>query len=284
MNWILASGLMAVCSLVLYLLARKSSLLKNSTEFTNLAMYLVPTILFVVVAIFQRADLSVTPYQLLILILFSVCFGWLGNVASLKSIEVAPNPGYSLIISKSYVLMTTIVAYFSFGAELSLKSGVAILVIIVGSILLSVGKPTNENVKKSWLPLSFLAFLCWGMISITSKYLHTIGVSVLTLLVYMNIIVTSIIGIELKIKKSFGSINLPQVSLLIAMGVAAAGFDFFMQQAFVTAPNIGYVNAINAGSITLVTIGSIILYKDELNWRKFTGVLIATLGLALLVI
>jgi len=57
-----------------------------------------------------------------------------------------------------------------------------------------------------------------------------------------------------------------------------------MQQAFITAPNIGYVNAINAGSITLVTIGSIILYKDELNWRKLAGVLIATAGLALLVI
>lgn len=284
MNWMVASGLMVVCSLVLYLLARKSSLLKNSTEFTNLAMYLVPTILFIIVALVQQVDLTVTPYQLLILLVFSVCFGWLGNVASLKSIEVAPNPGYSLIISKSYVLMTTVVAYLAFGAELSIKSGIAILVIISGTLLLSIGKSTNDNVKKSWLPLSLLAFLCWGMLSITSKYLHNIGVGVVTLLVYMNVIVTSIIGVELKFKKSLGSINIRQVMLLVVMGVAAAGFDYFMQQALITAPNIGYVNAINAGSITLVTIGSIILYKDELNWRKMLGVLIATAGLALLVL
>lgn len=284
MNWLVASGLMVLCSLVLYLLARKSSLLKNSTEFTNLAMYLVPTILFVGVAIIQKVDLSVTPYQLLVLLVFSILFGWLGNVASLKAIEIAPNPGYSLIISKSYVLMTTIVAYFFFGGELSVRSGVGILVIILGSILLSIGKPTNNDVKKSWLPLSLLAFLCWGMISITSKYLHNIGVGVIVLLVYMNIIVTTIISMELTIKKSLGKINLQQVLLLVVMGVAAAGFDYFMQQAFITAPNIGYVNALNAGSITLVTIGSVILYKDEFNLRKFSGVLVASVGLALLLV
>lgn len=282
MNWLIASGLMVLCSLILYLLARKSSLLKNSTEFTNLAMYLIPTIIFVAVAITQKVDLAVTPYQFLVLLIFSVLFGWLGNVASLKAIEIAPNPGYSLIISKSYVLMTTLVAYFFFNGELSLRSGVGILVIILGSFLLSIGKPTNNNVKQTWLPLSLLAFFCWGMISITSKYLHNIGVGVIPLLLYMNVIVTTIIGIELKIKKSLGKINLRQVLLLVVMGTAAAGFDYFMQQAFITAPNIGYVNALNAGSITLVTIGSVILYKDEFNLRKFSGVLVATIGLALL--
>ena len=180
---------MAFSSVILYLAARKSSLVKNSTEYTNLSMYLIPTIVFLATAFQQEVSLVVTPYQLLILTIFAICFSWLGNVASLKSIEMAPNPGYSLVISKSYVVMTTILSVLVFGSEISWQSAIAIVTIVGGMAILSVGKSTNQNVNSSWLPLAFLAFVCWGLISLTSKYLFTIKANA-------NMIVTTTSPIE----------------------------------------------------------------------------------------
>ncbi len=247
-------------------------------------MYLIPTVVFLVSAYQQNASLYVTPYQLLILTIFAVCFSWLGNVASLKSIEMAPNPGYSLVISKSYVVMTTIVSIFLFGSEISWQSALAIVAIIIGMATLSVGKSTNQHVNPAWLPLAFLAFVCWGLISLTSKYLFTIGVGIIPLLVYTSGIVTIIIIGEIWKKKLLVKPTIEQMGLMVVMGISAAGFDYFMQTAIKSAPNVGFVNAINAGSIAIVTLCAAIFFKDELTVKKLGGVLIATAGLIALVI
>jgi hypothetical protein len=60
-----------------------------------------------------------------------IFFSYLGNVFSLKGIEYSPNPGYSLIISKSYVVFTAIASIFIFSAPLTMKSVIAILLIVL---------------------------------------------------------------------------------------------------------------------------------------------------------
>ena len=247
-------------------------------------MFLIPVFVYILIAFEQNANLHVTTYQLLVIVIVAIIFSWLGNVASLKSIEFAPNPGYSLMLSKSYVVMTSIAAVFLFNAELNLKTVTAIMVIIIGSALVSIGKSVNPLVKPIWLPLSLLAFFCWGGLSLASKYLLNIGVGVLPRLVYAMIVVSILIMFEIMQKKISLKLNKLNISILLIVGISAAMFNYFMQQAFTTAPNIGYVNAINAGSISIVTIASYLLFKDELNWRKLLGVVIATIGLIELVV
>ena len=287
MNWILAGFLMFLCSVIQYLLVRKSVLLKIPSQFTNLAMFFIPVVMFGVTAVSLGTDLTVSWYELLVLAVMAFFFSYLGNIFSLKSIEVAPNPGYSLVLSKSYVVFTTIIAIPLFHQQLTARAALAIAIIIISSAIIMVTgkvKPA-AHVPSSWLPLAVGAFFCWGMLSVASKYLLLIGVDVLPRLIYTMSIVTLLIAVEMRMKKMrWQSLSKTAWGVLTGIGILSAGFNYFMQEGFVTAPNIGYINAMNASSIGMVVIGSAIFFHDEFSWRKFIGVVGVILGLILLVV
>ncbi len=287
MDWILAGFLMFACSVVQYLLVRKSVLQNIPSQLTNLAMFLIPTIMFCIMAIGGKTSLAVSWYQFLVIVILAIFFSYLGNVMSLRSIEVAPNPGYSLVLSKSYVVFTTLASLFLFQSVLTMRAAFAIAIIIVASALITItGKAKQaSHVHASWLPLAIGAFFCWGLLTITSKYLLLMGVNVLSRLIYSMAIVTVLIAIEMYVKKiRFHKVSPGQAVTICSIGALSAGFNYFMQEGFVTAPNIGYINAINASSIGFVVVGSAIFFRDEFSWRKFIGVIGVIIGLILLVI
>jgi uncharacterized membrane protein len=287
MNWLLASTLMFISSIVLYLFIRKSSLLKIPSQFQNLAMFAIPLFVYLGILVTTKTNLFVSPYQLIILMIAAFFFSYLGNVFSLKSIEYAPNPGYSLVLSKSYVVFTSLAAIPLFHATLSLKSAFAIVLIVIFSALVMITKKkeSKEHVRPLWLPLAIGAFFCWGMLSLASKYLLTIGVLIIPRLIYSMSLVTVFIMGEMKINKvPWKNLSKNQWFILLAIGLASAAFNYFMQLGINTAPNIGYVNAINASSIAAVTIFSALFFKDELTKRKLIGVIGVTIGLILLVL
>ena len=285
MHWIAAGFLMFFCSVAQYLLVRRAVLLKTPQQFTNLAMFLIPLGVYIAWAWGLHINLSVSWYQFLILAILAFFFSYLGNVFSLKSIEYAPNPGYSLVLSKSYVVFTTLAAIPLFGAVLTPKAAFAIAVIVACSAVIGIDRKKNaaSHVRPMWLPLSIAAFFCWGMLSITSKYLLNIGVNVFARLIYSMAMVNVLIGGEMIWKKiKFAHLNKSQAVNLLYIGLLSAGFNYGMQQGFVTAPNIGYINAMNASSIGVVVLGSWLFFRDELTLRKFMGVLGVILGLLLL--
>jgi drug/metabolite transporter (DMT)-like permease len=285
MNWIISSAIMYISSVALYLLVRKSSKLGNPSQFNNLAMFFVPLIILLAVDSSTNQNFMLSVSHFVVIILAGILFSYLGNVFSLISIELAPNPGYSLVISKSYVVFTTLVAVLFFQAELTLKKAVAIAIIVgfSGLIMLS-QKALNKTKNKLWLPLAIGAFFCWGLLSLTSKYLFNQGVSVYAFLTYAYITVSLCIVFEmLKKRISFGIIRKDPVNFLL-IGLFSTGFNFFLFEAIRTSPNVGYVNAINASSISAVTILAIILFKDEFSKIKFIGILGVTFGLLLLLI
>lgn len=114
MNWIVSSLLMFVSSVFLYLLVRKSSLLRIQSAINNLAMFFVPVVVYAVMLVSEQQRIILTGQQFILLVLAALVLSYLGNVFSLKSIEYAPNPGYSLVISKSYVVLTTVLAVVFF--------------------------------------------------------------------------------------------------------------------------------------------------------------------------
>lgn len=286
MNWILSSFLMFISSVFLYLFIRKSSLLKIPTQLVNLASFTLPLFFYLAITISTKGDLSITPYQFFIIVIASFFFSYLGNVFSLKSIEYAPNPGYSLIISKSYVVFTTLVSVFLFHSVLTLRTSLAIFFIVLFSAFVMIDRKTKSksHVRSVWLPLSMGSFFCWGMLALASKYLLIIGLSVLSRLVYLTAIVSIFILFEMRHKKTdWKFLSKTQMLCLFGIGLLSTGFNYFMQQGFNTAPNIGYVNAINASSIAVVSLFSTILFKDELTKQKLIGIIGVTIGLILLV-
>ncbi|NCN45268.1 MAG: hypothetical protein COU63_04785 [Candidatus Pacebacteria bacterium CG10_big_fil_rev_8_21_14_0_10_36_11] len=290
MSWILASLLMFSFSVASYLLVRLAGTQKTATPLKNLSMFIIPAVIFLIIGIFQHTNFAVTPFQLLIIFIMSIFFSYLGNVFSLKSIELAPNPGFSLVISKSYVVFTSIASVFLFQDVLTVKAMLAIGLIIAGSGLIMIEKKaTNKKIETNktqtkWLFLAIGAFFCWGMLALTSKYLLDLGVNILSRLVFSMIIVSIIISTEIIKEKIPLKISKQQILTLLGIGISGAGFNYFMQLAYQTTPNVGYINAINAASIAAVAILSGLIFKDELNFKKLLGVGIIVAGLALLVL
>lgn len=286
MNWILACILMFISSAGTYLVMRKLLLLKVQTAFINLGLFFIPLLFLTPLALQKLDSFILSPYQFLIIFISAFGFSYLGNKFSVKSIALAPNPGYSLIISKSYVVMTSLLAVLLFHGELTLKSGLAIVLILAFSALIMIDpKQKEKHGEQQWLPLALGAFVCWGMLSLTSKYLLNLGVAILPRIIYVMFIVTIFIVLDIKKEKiPLNKLNRFELGLLVLMGACGAGFNYFMQMGINLAPNVGYVNAVNAASIAAVTIGAIVLFKDEFNWRKMTGVTGVIVGLLLLLL
>lgn len=286
MSWVAYSLMMFFSSVALYLTVRKSSLIKTPTYLTNLAMFAIPLMAYVTIGIVNSTSLGITLWQGVVLMVAAVVFAYGGNKASLHGIDIAPNPGYSLVLSKSYVLFTTLVAVTLLGADITLQKVLAILVIVGFSALIMINPKSAKKVKsEKWVLLSFGAFFAWGMLSLSSKYLFNNGVDTIAFLIYLYALVTFCIIFIDKVKISkIKEVPSKAKLLLIGTGIFSTLFNLGQFEAIKLAPNVGYVNAINAASISMVTVFAVILFKDELTLKKAVGVLGVTVGLILLLI
>lgn len=284
MNWIIASILMFLSSVALYLFVRKSNSLKTPQQLNNLAMFLIPVIVYLFLTINTDTNFVLKPFEYFLILIQGIFFSYLGNVFSLKGIEYSPNPGYSLIISKSYVVFTAIASIFIFNSPLTIKSAIAIVLIVGFSALIMINKSKNKSESnKLWLPYTIGAFFCWGLLALSSKYLLNVGVPILTRLIYSMLITTVLIFGEIKVKKvNILKISKSQLITLGMIGIFGTSFNYFMQVGFNLAPNVGYVNAANAASISLLTLMSAFLFKDDLSFRKIIGITGVTVGLFVL--
>lgn len=285
MSWILSSAIMFCSSVGLYLMVRKSSLLKNPIQYNNFAMFGVPLLLLFVLSILTNQNFILPTYQFIQILFIALFFSYLGNVFSLSSIERAPNPGYSLVISKSYVVLTTIISILFLNGEFSLKKTFGILVIVVFSGLIMLSDKASKKVSDNkWLPLSFGAFFCWGFLSLGSRYMLDQGINLYVYLFYIYLVVTLCIIFNISRKKISMKAILQNPIRYLIIGLLSFCFNFFQFEAIRTVPNIGYVNAINASSISIVTLLAAILFHDDLTKRKFLGVLGVTAGLLLIIL
>ena len=184
------------------------------------------------------------------------------------------------------MVFTTIIAVLLFNAALSLRSVLAIICIVGFSILIVVGKKNHVKAKSiRWFLYAMGSFFCWGLLSLATKYVLTLGVPVLGRLIYGMAIVTTMLLFEYRMKiNTIRTLSLREWVLFSIIGLGAAGFNYFMILGIDLAPNVGFVNAINASSIAAVTVVSAILFKDDLSTKKVIGVMGVTLGLIALVV
>jgi len=246
-------------------------------------MFGVPLIFFVLAAILNPVVLAIPIHQILISFIAAVLFSYLGNLFSMESIKCAPNPGYSLIISKSYVIFIAILAAIIFHSHLSLKNIIAIGLILAFSALITLTKATKSNNLK-WIALSIGAFFCWGFLALVFQYQIENGISLVARSFYILLIVNILLFAEIKYKKIKISKSKKHYFLIFAVGVLSGILNIAMQLGYESAPNPGYVNAVNASSISLLTLLASYFFKDELNFKKLFGVMGVTFGLIMLLL
>ena len=273
MHWLIADLLMFASSVALYLAVRRASLRKMSVSSTNLAMFAVPLPIFIALSIASRQAWHVTLLQLLILAATGAIV-YFSNLISLKSIELAANPGYSLVVSKSYVILTTLVAVPLFHARLSPYALLAIILIILFSCFIFIQRPQHgQNKGHIWLLFAMGALVASSKPVLTAKLLLDQGIQPLMFVTYVFIVANLCLLVVSVIKRQPPRVTGNHMQVFLLIGLLGVALNYFNFLAIGIAPNVGYVNATYAGSIGLVTLLSAWLFKDELTLRKLIGVL-----------
>jgi drug/metabolite transporter (DMT)-like permease len=272
---------MFLSSNALYLLIRVAQKKNISTNIYSIALFIIPAIIFFILALLTKTPLIIPAEHLGLILVAGFFWSYLGNYFSQKGILYAPNPGYSLILQKSYVVLTSIAAIFLFGLDLTIPKFVGILVIVGFSAFMSLGEKTKKSESK-WIVFSLFAHLAFAFGSLISKQFLNMGLEPYTYLFYINVLVAILNLIESYHKKTVFKFSLKQIGLLFGMGVASVCFNLFMQYAYKYAPNPGYVVAFNTSSIMSVALLSAVLFKDTLSKQKMIGVVGILVGLLVL--
>lgn len=282
--WLFYAFIMFLASNVLYLMIRLAQKQKIPISFYSITLFLIPSFIYFFLAHLNGVSLLVPVNYFLLIILAAFFWSYLGNFFSQKAILLASNPGYSLILQKSYAVLTTVIAVFLFDAQFSWQKLIAIFSILFFAFLIASTPKKQQNKNKTWVYFSLLTNLCLAFGSLISKYFLNLGLDPFVYLFYINVFVTVLNFFDFKKQKITINLSKRQILLVIMIGIFQAIFNFFMQTAYKFAPNIGYVAGINVSSIMTVTFLSAFLFKDELSKLKIFGIFGVLISLFLLII
>lgn len=275
---------MFVFSVLFYIVIRFGKQLNMSAALLNTATFAVPLVFLLAYVLIRDIPIEVSFTQVLIIGLSAFFFSYIGNFLSMKGVQTAPNPGFSLMIQKSYGAFTLFVAPLLFDSSISIKGVIGTFIIIGFGLVLTLEKGRKIFSKDNiWIAFSLGSFFCFGFLTLTSKYLFSEDLNIYLYMLILYAFVLSFTLIQLFIQEKRNSFNNWKVILVIVFaGLFSFLFNLTKNLAFDIAPNIGYVNAANAGSIAALTVVSAIVFKDKLTTQKLIGVLGIFTGLILL--
>ena len=283
MNWIFATISMMLVSVVMYSFIRLSKQFAIPPIINTFAMISLPLPLYGIWLLFTDITYTPTLTELVVMGLQGLVLIYYGNLYALRGITDAPNPGYSVLISKLYVVFTAPASILLFDSSLSSRSMIGITAIVIFSYFVLVDSKTKKTpASNSWIVSTLIAFLCFGGIALSSKYLLNSGVPILVRLILPGIL-ASLLYLSAA-NKAFATMRkTPQVAvLLIGVALCSVGFNYLMQYAFANSPNVGLVNAANAASTALLAVTSAVFFHDDLSKRKLLGIAGVLVGLYLL--
>ena len=284
MNWIIISIGILLSSPMMYLFLRKSKDLKKDIKIQNLSIFLIPTIVYFIYNLVSGTSMIIEIKYFLIILAAAILFSLIGNIFSLKAVQLTKNPGYSLMIQKSYAIFTTIMSVFLFGSLITVKDIISIIIVLVFTSLILIEKSTQKDDNKIWILYTFGAFFAFGFLSLTNTYLGKQGLTSTVINFYICLIVTISLAIQIftnKIKLSFDKMS---IGVFIGAGIPASIFNFCLIQGYLLAPNPGYISAVNVASIALLTILYRVFFKDTLTLKKSIGIVGILVGLFMLFI
>lgn len=283
MSWIIASLLMFISSISFYLAVKKLQVLNVDKRLITLANYLFPTVIFFIVSLLQGQRLLFPLLFILSIMVLRVLFNYVGTVAGYKSMEEAPNAGYSLVIQKSYAIYTLFAAAIIYGSEISVWRFLLSGFILFCASLVAFSKTTKTIKSYRWALYAVVAMLSFGSISLSSKYFAAHGIQASPQLFWTCLLTLFItIGDSYRVKLSVGKLSKEIVAYMTVLGISVSSFYFFKLNAELAAPNLGYVAAINAASNAVYTVLVAKLFGDSLSPKKMLAVIGMTIGLVLL--
>lgn len=274
MSRIFWSFVVILGSTILYLSLRKLNYENKITvQIQNLLMFWPATIVFFVIWMINKEQFFIQSDYILYIGLSSFFFSFLWNYFSLVSIKQSANPGYSLMISKSYVILTALVSIFLFESHLLFTDIIAILLIVVFSGFILIDKKDNQTKWYKRIITAFYSFLArWGL-ALANKWFLNLGMSPTIVNFWMFLFVTLIcIGDFAKTRWSYW--DLPKITLAsIGVVVWMIVFNCWLMYWYKHSSNPWFISAANASSIAIITVCSAIFFGDDISMRKWIGII-----------
>lgn len=283
MSWVISSILMFVSSISFYLAVKKLQTLAVDKRIITLANYIFPTVIFGIVSLIQGQQIIFPIIFLLSIMVLRVLFNYIGTIAGYKSMEDAPNAGYSLVIQKSYAIYTLFAAALLYGSEVSLRKFLLSGFILFCASLVAFSKSSKKSGSLRWALYALLAMFSFGSISLSSKYFASQGIDAAPQLFwtcFFTLLIT--IGDSFRVKLIGVKLTKEIIGYMVILGFSVSGFYFFKLIAELAAPNLGYVAAINAASNAVYTVLVAKIFGDSLSPKKLMAVIGMTAGLILL--
>lgn len=134
--WIGLSLLASICFTGIYIAYRYLTDLGITSLSIMVYIFLFGGFLNVSHAVYAKHDLKISRNVLLVLILCSI-LSYVGNLSQVRSIALAPNPGYAVTVSSSALILFTIVSIFLFGSEFSQIKILGVALCFIGIMLVS---------------------------------------------------------------------------------------------------------------------------------------------------
>lgn len=284
MNWIVASILMFFCSIIFYLSVKKLQLASIDKRTISLVSNIFSAALLGIVGYANGQNFNFPIYIFVLIITMRVLLNYIGALAGYKSMELAPNAGYSLVIQKSYAVYTLFAAVIFFGSEISVYKFVLAFLIIgcAGYIGFNNEKIAGTH-NSRWALYALVSLFSFGTVALTTKYFAKLGVMPAPLLFWSSIFTTILALIDSwRVKVKYQRAEVSLLLTVLVLGLSVTGFNYFKILAEVSAPNLGYVGSVNAASNAVYAVLVALLFKDSLSKSKFIAIVLMTISLSLL--
>ncbi len=275
---------MFFCSIIFYLTVKKLQLSSIDKRTISLVSNIFSAALLGLIGYVNGQNFIFPLYIFALIIILRVLLNYVGALAGYKSMELAPNAGYSLVIQKSYAVYTLFAAVILFGSEISIYKFVlaGFIIACAGYIGFSKGKNTTTHNPK-WALYALVSFFAFGTVALTTKYFAKLGVMP-TPMLFWSCLFTSVVSLvdSWRVKVQYKRADFSMLLTVLVLGLSVTGFNYFKIVAEVTAPNLGYVGSINAASNAVYAVLVALIFKDSLSKSKFIAITLMTLGLTLL--
>lgn len=231
-------------------------------------------------------------------------FQAIAGLALTNSFKNAPNPGLTMSVFRTQAILTSILAYFLFGSNLSPGKLVAMAVVSGGVYLVSktkhesfVGTETLaetqhkqvSSTSTSWLLMAIIGGVAMSGKDVTTKWAILHPKAKLTNILWNSLLIQSVVmliydkyttgSIAIHDHTGDGSIDGKDKLLVVWTGMVFLIYVGSVIMATKLAPNVGYAKAVDTLGVLLTTVAAYYLWKAPITREAILGIFLIIGGI-----
>lgn len=137
MNWIIYALLGMFFIAIMSLILKKLTTQNIKVEVILLFLFGFATIFYLAQILITKTEIKLDSNLVIVLLILVALFSYLGNLFQVKSIALAPNPAYSIVIISLQTILVALGSYLFFNSSITLTNLFGLILGIVAIILLS---------------------------------------------------------------------------------------------------------------------------------------------------